>query len=68
MNGLVVELQSSQQLLGIIMAHELGHYLGLKHTDKPNNVMNDTAGLAHTVLLANQASTIKSHCFIRFLG
>jgi hypothetical protein len=68
MNGSVVELQSGQQLLGVIMAHELGHYLGLSHTSATNNVMNPTVSNSTTLLSGTQGTTMKSHCFIRFLG
>jgi len=64
----VVELQSSQQLTGVVMAHELGHYLGLGHTGSASNVMNPTVGSGSTALLSSQGTTMKGHCFIKFLG
>jgi hypothetical protein len=68
MDGSVIELQSSQALTGIIMAHELGHYLGLSHTSATNNVMNPSVGTGNTVLAGSQATNMKDHCFMRFLG
>jgi len=68
MNGCVVELQSSQQQLGVIMAHELGHYLGLGHTSAANNLLNPVVNTNTTLLSTNQGNTMKRHCFIRFLG
>jgi hypothetical protein len=67
MNGNVIELQSSQAILGIIMAHELGHYLGLSHTNEANNLMRPTASTSNTVITNSQGNTMKGHCFIRFL-
>jgi len=68
MNGSVVELQSSQALTGVIMAHELGHYLGLSHTSSTNNLLNPTVSTSTTLLSSGQGNTMKGHCFIRFLG
>ena len=68
MNGSVIELQSSQAVTGVIMAHELGHYLGLSHTSAANNVMNPTVSASTTLLSGSQGNTMKGHCFIRFLG
>jgi hypothetical protein len=68
MNGSVIELQSAQQITGVIMAHELGHYLGLSHTSATNNVMNPVVSNSTTLLSTSQGNTMKGHCFIRFLG
>jgi hypothetical protein len=68
MNGLVVELDGSQTMLGIIMAHEMGHYLGLPHISTTNNLMRPVASTSNTVITASQATDMKDHCFIRFLG
>lgn len=68
MNGTVVELLGSQAVTGVIMAHELGHYLGLPHTNATNNLMNPTVGTANTVVTSSQGNTMKSFpCFLRFL-
>lgn len=68
MNGNVVELQSSQSVLGVIMAHEIGHYLGLGHTSASGNVMQPSVGSGSTGLTGSQGTTMKKHCFIRFLA
>jgi hypothetical protein len=68
MTGSVIELQSSQALTGIVMAHELGHYLGLSHTSTLNNVMNPSVGTSNTVLTTSQGNTMKGFgCFLRFV-
>jgi hypothetical protein len=68
MNGSVVELQSSLQVTGVVMAHELGHYLGLLHNNALNNLMNPTVGSSTTVLLNSQGNTMKGFgCFLRFI-
>lgn len=69
MNGAVVEWLENQALTGVIMAHELGHYLGLPHTSSTNNLMNPTVGTSNTVLTTSQGNTMKSFpCFLRFVG
>jgi hypothetical protein len=68
MNGAVVEVQSTQSVLGVVMAHELGHYLGLDHTSATNNLMQPSVGSSNTVLISSQGNTMKGHCFIRFLA
>jgi hypothetical protein len=68
MNGVVVELLGSQALTGVIMAHELGHYLGLPHTNSTNNLMNPSVGTANTVVTTSQGNTMKQFpCFLRFV-
>lgn len=62
MDGAVVELIGGTT--GQVLAHELGHYLGLGH------VTGDSANLMFPsvpnggVLTAGQGNTMKSHCFI----
>lgn len=68
MNGAVVELQSSQACLGVIMAHELGHYMGLSHTSATNNLLNPTICSGNTVITSGQGNSMKNHCFIEFLA
>jgi hypothetical protein len=62
MDGAVVELNGS--VTGHILAHEVGHYLGLPHvTGDSNNLMFPSVPNGG-VLTAAQGNTIKSHCFI----
>jgi hypothetical protein len=61
-NGVVVELAAD--LTGPVLAHEVGHYLGLAH------VRGDPANLMFTsipnggILTSSQGATMRSHCFI----
>lgn len=64
MSGSVVEMVNNSTVMGILLAHELGHYFGLEHTDRTNNFMNDTVGTNNTNITSGQASTIKNKdCF-----
>jgi hypothetical protein len=65
MSGSVIELTTP---LGVIIAHEVGHYLGLRHDDSsPNNLMNPVGAPSNTMLTADQAKQMKTHCFIQRL-
>jgi len=62
MDGTVVELLGG--LTGSILAHEVGHYLGLPHiTGDSSNLMFPSVPNGGRLSTA-QGNTIKSHCFI----
>jgi hypothetical protein len=61
MNGSVVERTDP---LNIIIAHELGHYLGFEHSTLPNNVMRASIGDTEVLLTDEQAATMKRHCYV----
>ena len=62
MDGAVVEMSGS--LTGLILAHEVGHYLGLSHvTGASSNLMFPTVPNGG-LLTAAQGATMRSHCFI----
>lgn len=61
MDGTVVELLGG--LTGQILAHEVGHYLGLPHVGDSTNLMFPSVPNGGT-LTAAQGNTIKSHCFV----
>ncbi|MED5621969.1 zinc-dependent metalloprotease family protein [Ideonella sp. BN130291] len=72
--GAVVEVNtSSDDFLGIIVAHEVGHYLGLVHTNSATNLMgvdsnNDGIGeitLNSRDITSGQRSTMRSSCWVR---
>lgn len=73
LTGAVIELLGTSRIRGIVLAHEVGHYLGLGSGPGINNVMGsdadgdgiDTIGNTSTGLTNAQGNTMKTHCFIR---
>jgi hypothetical protein len=71
--GAVVEVKTDPLYWGILMAHEVGHYLGLGHANDITNVMGDDSdgnGIGSInngsiELTQTQGDTMKSHCSIR---
>ena len=67
MNGAVVSLNSAENM-ALTLAHELGHYLGLRHASDQDwqNVMCPTAlGYSGTVMFQElQAAWMKMHCMM----
>lgn len=71
--GAVLELRPTDLMTGILMAHEVGHYLGLPHASDITNVMgNDADGngigsinSTSVNLTAAQGDTMASHCSVR---
>lgn len=64
-SGLVVGVFDNPNTLGLALAHELGHYLGLGHEDDlPSNLMYPSVPNGGT-LYGGQIGVIKNHCFIR---
>jgi hypothetical protein len=62
MDGAVVELIGSTT--GQVLAHEVGHYLGLSHvTGDSTNLMFPSVPNGG-VLTTAQGNIMKSHCFI----
>jgi hypothetical protein len=71
--GSVCELNNSSRFTGVLVAHEMGHYLGLGSGPNINNVMGsdtdgdgiDTIGNNSTNITSAQASTMRNHCSVR---
>jgi hypothetical protein len=71
--GSVLELGGGDQFVGVLLGHEVGHYLGLSHGNDITNIMGaDTnndgigeIGSGSTGITASQGNTMKSHCSIR---
>ena len=71
--GAVLELKNTDDFTGILLAHEVGHYLGLPHANDITNVMGDDSdgdgigsiNSSSVNLTTNQGDTMKSHCSIK---
>jgi hypothetical protein len=67
-SGAVLGIASpGRRLLGILLAHEVGHYLGLHHTDDITNVMGRDGGdvnVLSTRLTSHQGLTMRFHCSV----
>ena len=73
MTGVVIELSNASRVSGILLAHEIGHYLGLPGgTDGASNLMGsdvDNNGIDEinnnsTGITNDQASDMLNHCSI----
>lgn len=71
--GAVIELSGGRQVTGIILGHELGHYLGLAHANSILNMMGvDSNGdgigeldNTSTSITFGQGQKMRSHCSIQ---
>ncbi len=71
--GAVMELKSTDQFTGVLLAHEVGHYLGLSHGNDKTNLMGSDVnnnGIGEidsnsTGITPSQGDTMKAHCSIR---
>ena len=73
LTGSVVELSGSDAFTGVLLAHEVAHYLKLSHTNSATNLMGQDAnndGIAelstnNRVLSSAQGNLMRTHCTIR---
>ena len=67
------ELVSSNEITDILLAHEVGHYLGLTHFTTINNVMGVDSNFdgigelstASTDLTSEQGDVMENHCSMK---
>jgi hypothetical protein len=62
-SGAVVAVDNGP-FLGVGLAHEVGHYLGLDHVRDPANLMFDD-GLPGMNLTSSQGATMRRHCSVK---
>ncbi|WP_309111046.1 zinc-dependent metalloprotease family protein [Saccharothrix sp.] len=62
MDGAVVELIGGNT--GLVLAHEVGHYLGLSHTTGSSTNLMFPSVPNGGLLTTTQGNRMKSHCFI----
>ncbi len=73
LSGVVLELSSGRRFTGVLLAHEVGHYLGLDHANSITNLMgvdSDDDGVGElssnsTQLTNSQGTKMRSHCSVR---
>jgi len=70
LSGAVITLSSGRRFLGVLLGHEVGHYLGLVHFTSITNLMgvdSNGDGIGEidnnsTGLTSGQGTTMRSHC------
>ena len=73
LSGVVLELSLGRRFTGVLLAHEVGHYLGLEHANSVTNLMgvdSDDDGIGEinnnsTQLTSSQGTKMRSHCSVR---
>jgi hypothetical protein len=71
--GAVIQLGSSRRFTGILLGHEVGHYLGLAHGSSKSNMMgvdDDNDGIGDTDdnstnITSGQGTKMREHCFVK---
>jgi hypothetical protein len=72
LSGAVIEITGSRRFTGVLMGHEVGHYLGLEHANSLTNLMgadtnDDGIGEINnnsTGVTSGQGSTMRGHCSV----
>lgn len=54
-----------EQVLGVIIAHEVGHFLDLEHSTLTNNFMRASVGTGETAITYDQWKEMRDHFFVR---
>ncbi|MCA9636485.1 MAG: matrixin family metalloprotease [Myxococcales bacterium] len=64
MEGSVIAIEHSPDITGLVLAHEVAHYLGLSHVNDSTNLMNPTVPNGGN-LTSSQCSNLRNHCFVK---
>ncbi len=72
-SGIVIDIDDlsfltsswGEEVLGVVIAHEVGHFLGLSHDTAAGNFMNATVGTTSTAIRHDQWRTMRRHGFVR---
>ena len=67
-SGALIPVLDLDNLLGLGLAHEVGHFLGLEHEGTVGNLMfpgTTSLGLAGNQLTGGQGGAMKTHCAMR---
>lgn len=70
--GAVIELSGTRRFTGIVLGHEVGHYLKLSHTNSTANMMGadpdgdgiGTININSTAISTSEGNTMRHHCSI----
>jgi len=65
MNGSVVAIEGMGNITGLVLAHEVGHYLGLGHIDDDSTNLLFPAVPNGGRLTVDQGNNMGDHCWIR---
>ena len=73
LSGVVLELSLGRRFTGVLLAHEVGHYLGLEHANSATNLMgvdSNDDGIGEidnnsTQVTSSQGTKMRSHCSVR---
>lgn len=64
MDGSVVAVEGSDTTTGFVVAHELGHYLGLDHVNDGTRLMNPTVPNGGAISVG-EGNDMRDHCFAK---
>ena len=64
MEGSVVAIEGATTTTPFVLAHEVGHYLGLEHVNNSNRLMNPTVPNGGQITAA-EGTDLRDHCFVK---
>jgi len=63
--GINLSTIAGRNLMGIVVAHELGHLLGLSHSPTNDNFMEASVSTANTDITHGQYRDMTDHGFVK---